>query len=482
MKKRGVERLTILLLLIICLFACKKSEPGTATEEPGATSQEDTTIEASTGIIDLLPVSSTEAKETQPVSEIQSTGSEDDSVPHLVWAVRISIPEEVQTEVQKKVTDAGIDCVVEFVSIPDEVFETGTYREWLEEQKEENTVPDILPQGMWTHGSLDVADFVRDMFLPLNDYLESEAGHLVRENFSRLEWVRSTYGETIYAVPKRLRDSMIKDTYLYVNDSYIDDFAEIFDGTYQSLQRIREKNEGADLIIAFPHFAGNSLLAWMGCCDLFFSSYQTQTGSVVDLTKMNETKELLHAIYTDYSEGKLVNVSDAAELSEKTLAYTQRERVVGLDGYTEYVLSSDPLRSDFGGSYGILSTTSKKDLALQVYGICFSDPRIASLIYWQRDDAERWKKTTEELNSCDPGPLTGFVPRLSEEEKDLLREYNDDVYNVASMLKLNARGQLELDPDYLEFLDSFFENPKDYGTVFDTINAQLKQWTDSKTN
>ena len=61
---------------------------------------------------------------------------------------------------------------------------------------------------------------------------------------------------------------------------------------------------------------------------------------------------------------------------------------------------------------------------------------------------------------------------LSEEEKDSLSEYlRDETDLAAKMFRIKGQGMLELNPDYPDFLDDFFENPKDYGTVFDTINA-----------
>ena len=483
MKIRRFERLALLLILMACLFACKKGEPQNATEEPGATSQEETTDMASTGIIDLLSPTPAEKTEMQPTSEKQSTDAGDDSVPHLIWGYSeirpISV--EAQSVVKKRITDAGIGCIIDFIAIPSEVFEGGHYRTWLEEQKSDNMAPDILTSGTWEHGALDVADFVRDEFLPLNDYLKSDEGCLVQENFSSVEWLRSTMEQTIYSVPKRLKDGTGRDKYLYVKDSYIEDFNEIYDSTYQSLRKVSEKNASGNPVIAFSGVSYDQLEAWMGYWNLFLFTYEIESGRAKDLTKLNETRELLQLIYTDYQTGLLINVGAPSELPENAIAYMSYKRAQDLKGYTEVMLTSDPLPSDFGGTYGIRSDSSKKDLALQVYGVCYSDPKIASILYWGEEDEDGWKKITEDLSSYTSGPLTGFVPVLSEEEKDSLSEYlRDETDLVAKMFRIKGQGMLELNPDYPDFLDNFFENPKDYGTVFDTINAQLEQWAADK--
>ena len=115
------------------------------------------------------------------------------------------------------------------------------------------------------------------------------------------------------------------------------------------------------------------------------------------------------------------------------------------------------LRTDFDLPINRMPST-KKDLVIQVLGVCYSDPELASMIEWREAYVEEWLSITEARKTAEPTALTGFIPELTAAEMEALYNYGKDTDGICSkMFKTDSRGKRTVDPDYLTYLDKFFE-------------------------
>ena len=134
------------------------------------------------------------------------------------------------------------------------------------------------------------------------------------------------------------------------------------------------------------------------------------------------------------------------------------------------------------GSYGISAFSGKKDLAFQVLSACYSDPKIASLIFWRTADEDRWNERTRFLKTCEPSPLNNFIPDITLEEWAIIRSYNNDLNTLEGEFYLQQSGNSMkiLNPNFPNAVDQFFSSPKDYGTVIEKISDQIRKWINKK--
>ena len=367
----------------------------------------------------------------------------------------------------------GLDINIEFLPTS---YDCGReYVNWLDNQKEKNTAPDILSGCLWEHGTVDAAAFTSREFLPLNQFLKSEEGQPLRDAFANVEWEKYTINGEIYVIPVRSTKEKEPLVYLYVNDKYKDLFEEIFDGTYESLKMLYNADD-ANPVIALSGM-GQTLLMTMGGYSKGFTSFNPKTKQFVDLTGQDEIKEILKTVYSDYQAGILVDAGTPEHLTENVSVYIHKGRLEPMEGFTEYVWTEDLFATSAGVGYGILASSPRKELALQVLSACYSDPQIASLLNWGKMDASEWNRRTEYLKSCAPSILTGFLPDLSIEEKNAAIQYDDDLDVLCRKMYLYSNGELTgINPDYEAYLDQFFSNSRDYGNLFDDLNKQFAEW------
>ena len=263
------------------------------------------------------------------------------------------------------------------------------------------------------------------------------------------------------------------ELYLYVNDLYREEFKKTYDGTYESLQKLLDMHP--DLSLGAQAVGPELVQYWLGYRSLFNLGYQIESGKVVDITKQSETKELIQTIYSDILAGRLIVEDDPAAISTDLLAFEKRTKGEDIEGFTRYPLLPNLYTGKFG-SYGIATSSTKKDLVIQVLGVCYSDPELASMIEWREAYVEEWLSITEARKTAEPTALTGFIPELTAEEMEALYNYGKDTDGICSkMFKTDSRGKRTVDPDYLTYLDKFFEEPKDYGSLFDSVNKQLEE-------
>ena len=404
---------------------------------------------------------------------------EDNPTPHVVWAVHFTanISKENQAKVQAFLKEKGIDCRVDFVSVPNLVGDD--YAQWLDERKTENQAPDILSSCVWQYGIPEAVEFLKKEFHPLDEFLGSNDGKALQDSYAAVEWKASTVEGKIYTIPLRLSGQRDTTKYIYVDNRYKEAFEASFDGTYESLRKIRDEIADTGAVIGTSGF-GESLLQAFAGCSAVYGSCRVSTCSPVDLTREPEVKKLLQDIYSDYQNGVLVDAETPDRISGGLFAYVNNGRIAAPEGFTEYRWAPDLFKTAVSFSYGVLAASPRAELAMKVLSVCYSDPEIASLLSWQYSDGENWVECTAYLKTCKPTALTGFVPRLSEEQMKALTRYDEDLFTLCSMMQVNRGGKMELNSEFLSLLDEFYANPSDYGDVFEEINKQLSTWTKGK--
>ncbi|MBO7514474.1 MAG: hypothetical protein J6T47_02465 [Lachnospiraceae bacterium] len=483
--KRNHRWLAAIWLELCLLFvACKAEDPQqTSADQPvsntGTSSSETNTLSPS-----LQDKKETSAENSSGFdissSNTPSFAPEEDGKPYIIWATNIipSIKPDAQKKIQQYIYDTGIDCKIHFISS----YDTGEeYKSWVEELILNGNGPDILSSSYWKHGHFDAMDYVKENFLPLNDYLASKAGHPLWEAFSEVEWKRSSVNEMIYTIPYRNKSITIGNLYIYVNDQFKESFDRYFDGSYYSLKKILETHSNSKLHISLEGFSTTFISSFLDCQEINSVHYQQSTGELVDLTRLPETRKLLQALYEDCKDGIIrINITEN-DLSEDDLVWFSFDKAdQPIAGYSEYLFSTSRFSIHVGGDFGILSSSPKKELALQILSACSSDPQIASLLYWGQEDRERWITYTNYLNSQPPDVLAGFIPELTKDQITALGDYKTDLMELASRLTVTiSGGEIVLNTDFPEYLDRFFDAPHDYGNVITVMNDQLQDWLKS---
>jgi len=424
-----------------------------------------------------------------PISEETSRSTdaspEDDSRPKLVWAVHITayISEEIQVEIQKMLDEKGINCRIEFTPRIDHVNEA--YLKWLDGKKSEGSAPDILSGCFWEHGLVDLVPFLQKELLPLNSYLESEQGKKLYDSYAKVEWDRTAVNGAIYSIP--LRQRKYQNTqgkyYLCVNNEYKSYFEKNFDGTYASLRKIVGSIPASPKVAMLPRVSLYPVASLFQISEVTYSSYRWETNEIVDLTKQTEFKNLLLDIYADYQSGLLIDIATVDQVTGNACAYFgfSGDGYAIPEGYTEYVLAPELYLSSPGaGSYGVSAFSEKQDLAFQVLSACYSDPKIASLLFWRTADEDRWNERTQFLRTCASSSFTGFIPDITPEEFLILQSYENDLRTLVDKFYLGQGESRALNPDFPNEVDQFFSSPKDYGSILEKVNDQLQGWVDKK--
>lgn len=410
---------------------------------------------------------------------------EDDPRPKLVWAVHGTayISEEAQAEIQTLLDENGINCRIEFTPRIDKT--NKAYVEWLNEHKKEGTAPDILSGCFWEHGIVDLVPFLKEELLPLNEYLESDAGKKLYNSYAEVEWDRTAVDGVVYSIPLRQRKYQnTQGKYLLcVKDEYKSFFDADFDGTYASLKNVLETISGSPKIAVMSSLSMYYVAALLQTQFVFDAPYCCKNNEIVDLTKQEDFKNLLMDIYADYQSGVLIDIATVDQVTGDVCAYFgfSGDGYATSEGFTEYVLAPELYLSSPGaGSYGVSAISEKKDLAFQVLVACYSDPKVASLLFWRMADEDRWNERTQFLKTCVSSPLSDFLPDITPEEFSKLQSYENDLRALINKLYLGQAGSRALNPNFPDVVDQFFSSPKDYGPILEKVNDQIQGWIDKK--
>lgn len=469
MKLRSVKQTCLVLLLLCICFvtACNEKKTGEEKATP--------TNEVSSTLIPTLPDT------TPTISPTSFVPDSNDN--HLVWALHFSesIDEDAQAEIRSFLAEQGIDCQIDFIR--DGYYLGGReYAEWIDSQQNAGNSPDIVNTNAWENQT-SAGEFLEREMYPLNEFLETESGKVLYAAYADVEWKRIALKGQVYSIPWRRQELNGRGTYIYVKNAYMDAFQEKYSGTYESLREVLLSLSDKELILA-SYGLGIDFFAFENYYTLFSLDYHYgddgSLGKFVDASRIDGTEEKLRMIYGDYREGVLKPFVAPEEIPDNAFAYLSDRKLFGMDGYTEVVVQPDSFFFSPGMSYGILASSQHKKLACEVLAACYSNPRIASLLYFGYSDEEVWQEKDQWFRSCKPSTITGFFPFYSEEELNQVGKVGSVIGRLfISMYKKNNDGTCRINPDYEAFLDTYFSTPHDYSEVLIMANHKLEEWYNS---
>ena len=388
------------------------------------------------------------------------------------WVLKIGseIQEEDQKKINRTLYDKGIDCRVEFMSIPG-LYTGQEYAEWIHQSAE----ADIITVNMW-YDSQQSFSFSRENLLKLNDYLNSEEGSCLKNAFAEIEWERVTCEKEIYSVPKRntISDYGVSLSY---NSKY-EDYFEAFDGTYVSLKEIYKQIGNENLKIVIDSLSIQEIDALLGYDSIYLSSvpYDKETKQAVSSALIiDEEAKICDCIYQDLKDGIFtVQQSDSFQ-KDDVLAYIYMGKQIEREGYETIVLSKDYYEPNNMGCYGIYCNSQQSQLALQVLTECFKDAEIASVLNWGSADSEKWNQITELMKAENCNELNGFLPELTSKEKSDIEAYENNRKAVLGKLfRYDDSGNRMLNATYKAagtLSDSVIFN-----NAVEAINRELNLW------
>lgn len=500
MQKKKMSLMKVLVIsfiMAIGLSACK-SDRSSQQVNPTNTATPTDTVIAPSGGIPSPTETATPSVEATPTETVTPTANAptailtptiqpvDDPTPHVVWNIHASLgpDEDAQAEIQRFINEKGIECRIDFV--PDEKSPMGKeFVKWFDEQKASANPPDIIAGCFWEHGVVDSVDFSEKELAPLNDYLESDKGKVLRKTYADVEWRQVDINGRIYRFPYRPGASLDNSVYLTVNDRFLDSFMRLYDGTYESLREAYYAAGDSEMQIMLEDNSRALLLALYGKSSLCFSAtYQSLNSEFVNVFGDSAMKEYLLALYNDIRNGAVVTERMGAELSDKTFAFLHQGHLEAPKGFTEIEIMPDLFSTNGGITYGVSATAPHKDLAIEVLCTCYGDPEIASLLEWRHKDAERWSMQTVSLNEDAPSSVTGFIPELTLEERELLSTYSNNLSSLFSEILVEQRNGAGfvclVNPKYPEILESIYSKENKYEAVFESMNAQFEKWSSEK--
>ena len=325
------------------------------------------------------PTPTESSTETEPTTDEVVPTTEDPEealLPRITVGLHFGnfISVENQDEINRLLKEKGMDFRLDF-SFSTADFED--YPKWVQEQKENGTLPDIVATSVGANSIFDIVDFVENDLVSLNDFLSTEEGKKLRDAYSDLEWKGAEIDGKIQTVPSR--KNKLFDIHVYVNENYKNVFDTMFDGSYDSLRAIRSNASDPDPVIVISNLERYIVWALMGELEFNFTSFDIQAGEFVDLFSRMETKEFFEHFYEDYKDGSLIAVNDPNELPDNTLVYITLSSAGPLPGFLDITWHSAFYRSKFTTSWGVSATSQNVDLALHALAVCFSDPDIAPL-------------------------------------------------------------------------------------------------------
>lgn len=486
MYRKKYSFVTGLLLAVLCLTACKAQKPSSQGTTPtGNVNPTDTvTMEATgtptpTATVTPTPKAAPTFAQTTPIPTLPAF---DDSTPHIVWALHFSgsASEEVQAEIQDFLNGKGIDCRIDFIKDANVLCGT-EFGKWIDAQQEANRAPDIVNSNAWETTTLTF-EFVEQKLSPLNDLLETEVGKELYDAYSEWEWKKIEVNGNIYTMPWR-RETIDNGRFLYVNNQYLDTFQKLYDGTYESLRSAMQSVSDEELILA-SEYLGDEFFAFKGYqvlweMDCLYEDNDTPV-EVVDLTDEPGIEEFVRTIYHDYRDGVLKPFVKPEEVTDDVFAYFTKGKIDGIEGFTEVVVLPDLCLCSTGMAYGILNSSTRKELAFQVLAACYSDPRIASLLYLGYEDVELWNERDAYKRTCETSSITGYVPYYTEEEWELLHAYNLEVGNLFSKMYNESGMSYYINKNYETYLDSYFSRPRDHSEILNPVKQKIAKWYESK--
>ena len=468
----------VLLLSMLLVVACGRKTPQnpvTPSGDPLATS-----------VPTEIPVTTDTPAPTvtePPVSTPRPTVALEPPESRKTDAIRIALKfgvfptEEESREINRILKEKGLPCEVEFVGnthwyIKDQ------WEQWITEYGSEF---DIAALGNWNPPNYPhMRTFAKSCFLLLNDYLQTGEGGRLRSAYPELCWKNSADADgSIYAVPAL--PGARKHYSIAINDRYVPYF-ESFDGTYASLRKIYDEIGDRNLQIVMTGYYVAVMAGYSEFCNMPYDADKRAVAEVPEV--LYKTAGVCEQIHRDISDGILIP-GWLEELTGEALVYIYYGEWEIPEGYTVRVLRESGASLVTPGEYGVLASCPRKELALRVLALCFSDPKIASILCrksrfreWDwTSEAVLWKEDTE--RSVTAGIFSAFRPQFSEEEMVSLDLYLNDINQLgAHIYSTDASGRAHFNRNYTPKQDEpqHSGNLNKYMPGVEAMNREIKRY------
>ena len=477
MKRIGIVGIITVLMIVLSSCGREKASPSATPTAVTPTASESITPTISE------EVSPTILETVSPEPPTTTPGPWESSENVISWCFNTpSISEEDQQRINQIHYEKGIDCRIDFID--SESRSSKEYADWVINEAR----PDILSSGGWSRYSPGI-NFIKENFLPLNDYLSTEGGESLYGSFCEAEWKSVTLDNIVYTVPKSKMPQWYNTAvYLAVNDVYADRF-EDFDGTYASLRKIYDSISDPELRILFDEVSGEKVSALLGYKMVYHGRlpYDPQTKKLLSPALVGEEEgALCKVIYEDIKNGIIINRQYDDTVPEKCLAMVYTGIRAKTEGFSVvFCLKEAPYDVNVNGTYGINRNTEKKELALRILTECFSDPGIASILNWRKESGRTWEERThaweertklmaeERLNE-----LAGFFPKLTAEEEAAIMKYEQDLTSLCNdMYKYDAqKDESSLNKYFQPKASVIIDSSDAYSVGIEGLNRELETW------
>ncbi len=470
MKRIGIVGIITVLMIVLSSCGREKASPSATPTAVTPTASESITPTISE------EVSPTIMETVSPVPPTTTPGPWENSENVISWCFDSpSISEEDQQRINQILYEKGIDCRIDFID--SERRSSKEYADWVINEAR----PDILDSGGWTGYSPGIS-FIKENFLPLNDYLSTEGGKSLYGSFCEAEWKSVTLDNIVYTVPKSKMPQWYNTAvYLAVNDMYADRF-EDFDGTYASLRKIYDSISDPELRILFDEVSGEKVSALLGYKTVYHGRlpYDPQTKKLLSPALVGEEEgALCKVIYEDIRSGIIINRQYDDTVPEKCLAMVYTGIRAKTEGYSVvFCLKEAPYDVNVLGTYGINRNSEKKELALRILTECFSDPGIASILNWKEESGRTWEERTILMAEERLNELAGFFPKLTAEEEAAIMKYEQDLTFLCNdMYKYDAqKDESSLNKYFQPKASVIIDSSDAYSVGIEGLNRELETW------
>lgn len=482
--RRKVLLFAIPLVLTLCSCDVKQKQENSATSVEVSPTETVNAQKSPSPITENPEISSTTIpKPTQSPTLVPIPERDSDSI-RIALRATMRLTEEESAEINRILKEEGLSCDVEF--IPDTYwYNDHDWERWVDENEERL---DIIHVGVWSN-NIHMCEFMKKHLLPLNDYIETEDGRILRDAFGKTRW---EYSETqegfIYAIPV-LNEKSDKKVYAAVNDDYL----SLFGTTALDYEYVKKICDGIDYPgckISIDSVSDKVLLSLCGYSWTYGGIPYDKNANKV--TNTSECTEQLHNVclqlYQDLKNGITVDESCNPDGVVNPIVYIYYDAKKEIEGYTSFAISENRYVVGTTGMYGVLASCPRKELALQVLTLCFSNPKIASILCWKNygekwedswdEKAVKWEGRVKETQSEPSDEKKRLFVAFSEEELNSLEKYSGDLYTVSKGYYVEQNGLPVLNPDFekdLEGRDLWKpQNQKVYTIGVDALNRELE--------
>lgn len=462
--RRIVIGLIFVVLFGICFVACSKQNKQLPENDSDGCSVAPTLTANVSG---ELP--------TQMITPSPVLSPTEEAHHQITWGVYFwnRPKEESWNEINRLLMEKGYDCSIRFIL--EGVAIESELEEWVHDTEETYGSLDIFSCGVWNSLS-EGNTFAKNHFMPLNEYLKTEDGMKIWNNYCQGAWDQVTDKDgIIYTVPRASSKTanyknFNRGIYLSVQRKYEDYFAE-FDGTYIKLREIYESIGDASLRIVMQNTNDNTLYGMMGYQDYYGIPYDPLNHCFVDMTQSTIAKDTISLVTQDILCDEKLEVWDLSTTPDSNvLAYIHTGIQSDTEERKEFCMAKDPYIVNYRMCYGVSKNSEQKQLALKILSVCFSDPEIMMLMQPDTADVEYAEERLALMKDEHAEDFCRFESCIGpESEKALLKYSNLFGWSVLNHETL-AYNRNFTPEEFLEKLET-----EEYHAIIEELNCEMKE-------